>query len=431
LSIFALVAATAPLVSGCPSQPRNENQEGNTQPSPNASILPAPLASGAEATSAAKDAGRGGLLADDAGRLIIPEAGPPIPTPLREDQALSRDTLTQRDGTGVTLDAVWKWPDLPAPANPPEANAEGIKKAREKAVLRTTVDLAPAGRMRFAFASAAFPMPFGAELRAKTEHYGHVLVWPDGSAYRNLPAGTLRAIFAERRADALPLTQVKPASRGKGSYLGLETTKTEIKTSVGTLLLEQASVPNIGQSGELLCRLLVDLIAVDPATTACGNGLTPLRATLRGTDNGKIEFEVSAMTRRQELPFGLVFVPPAGAAFKPGQLPPQSAGVLLTSAELGAFRTKAAPDPNPAPDAPGEGLVAVNNTDALRYLLIDGVAVAWVPARSEQFLVGMQPGRYSIAWRDLLGTNVEPSVTVSVPAKVSIGAAADAGAPAP
>jgi len=431
LALSTLLVAIAPVFAGCPSRDDKPNQEGTTQPSPNASILPVPLASGAEAQKSAPDAGRGGLLADDAGRLIIPEAGMPEPTAWREDESLPRDSITQRDGNGITLEAVFKWPDLPQPAGVPEVSTDGIKKARDKTALKVTVDLAPAGRMLFTFASATFPVPYGAELRATSDHYGHVLVWPDGSAYRILLPGTLRSMFAERRADVLPLAQVKPKKRGKGSFLGLETTKVELETSVGKLLLEQASVPNIGRSGELLCRLLVDLVAVDPATTACRDGLTPLKGTLRGNETGRVDFEVGTMTRRPDLPFGLLFVPPAGATFKPGQLPPQVAGVLLTQEDLAGFRSKPAPDPQPAPDAPPEGIVAVNHTDSLRYLLLDGVPVAWVSPRAEQFLLGARPGRYSVAWRDLLGTNIEPPQTISVPARVVIGTSADAGTPTP
>lgn len=421
-----------PLVSGCPAQGSGGGQEGQNQPSPNASILPAPLLSAAEPSSLPKlDAGRGGIPADSAGRLIVPEAGPPEPTPLRDEEALPRDTLTAKDGTGVTLEAHFKWLDVPGPNAVPELSTDALKKAKEKTALKVTVDLAPAGRMRFTFASVAFPLPMGTELRAQSEHYGHVLVWPDGNAYRVLRAGTLRALVSERRADALPLAQVKPAERGKGNYLGLETVKRELKTPVGELSLESGNVPNIGRAGELLCRLLLDLVAVDPAGKGCDEGGTPLKAELRWPKGGKLAFEVSAIARKAELPFGLLFVPPAGAAFRPGELPPQAAGVFFSSEELASLHTKSVPGDPPAKDAPGEGVLAVNRTDSLRYLLVDGLPVAWIRPQTEQLLIGPLPGRYSLSWRDFLGGAIEPAKVISLPARVVVGGTPDAGTPPP
>lgn len=423
-----VLVLASPWLAGCPAQGQSGGQESQNQPSPNASILPAPLSSAAEPAAPPKaDAGRVGIPADSAGRLIVPEAGPPEPTPYRGDEALPRDTITAKDGTGVTLEAAFKWLDVPGPNSVPELSNEALKKAREKAALKVTVDLAPVGRMRFTFASATFPVPKDAELRAQTEHYGHVLVWPDGNAYRVLRAGMLRALLSERRADALPLSVVKAEPRGKGSYLGLETTKLEVKSPVGELGLESGNVPNIGRSGDLLCRLLLDLVAVDPASKICDEGLTPLKAELRWPKGGKLAFEVASIVRRPELPFGLVFVPPAGATHRPGDLPPQAAGVLFSRDELAAFHTKPLTGEPPPKDAPGEGLLAVNRTDSLRYLLIDGVPVAWIRPQSEQLLVGPLPGRYSISWRDFLGGAVEPAKVVALPARVVVGAEPDAG----
>src|SRR5262245_19727916 len=260
ISVFALVV----VFSGCNSKASGSGTEGTAQPSPNASILPALLADGGELAASSKtDGGRVGLPADSAGRLIMPEAGPPEATPIREDEPLPRDTLTAKDGTGVTLEAQFKWPDAPNPPNAPEISGDGLKKGREKTALTVSIDLAPAGRMRFVFSSASFPVPKNAEIRAANDRWGHILVWPDGNAYRVLRPGTLRAVFAERRADALPLVRPKPEARGKGSYLGLETTKMGLSTQVGSLSLELANVPNLAHSGELLCRLLTDLIAID------------------------------------------------------------------------------------------------------------------------------------------------------------------------
>lgn len=431
-----VVTATLSLVlTGCPSSNGSDKPDGTNQPSPNASILPAPLASGAELRDG-KDAGHGGIPADSAGRLILPEAGPPEPSRLREDIALAKDPATGREASGVTLVAEWKWPDMPGAATGPEVSNDGIKNARQKTLLSASIDLSSLGRMRFVFDSASFPVPKGAELRAANEYYGHALVWPDGNSYRVLMPGTLRALFAERRADALPISNGKLTTVGKGNYLGLETQKIELKTPVGTLALEQGNLPNVGHAGELLCRMLLDLVAADPASRACLDSLTPLKAEYRWAkppgpttqSAGKLQFEVSAIQRRTELPYGIVFMPPAVATFKPGELPPQAAGVLLTKDELAQFRNKAVPVPPAAHDAPGEGLMAVNRTDSVRYLVVDGIPVLWLKPSSEQYVIGPRAGHYSVAWRDFLGTSVESSKIVDLPARLVIGAEQDGGA---
>ena len=57
----------------------------------------------------------------------------------------------------------------------------------------------------------------------------------------------------------------------------------------------------------------------------------------------------------------------------------------------------------------------------LRYVLVDGAAVAWVPPHAERYLIGPQPGRYSIGFRDFFGTEVTPAQVVHLPARVVVG----------
>ncbi|MEZ4223045.1 MAG: hypothetical protein R3B13_19030 [Polyangiaceae bacterium] len=421
--VWVLCSALA--VPGVACKEKTAGPPKDDQPSPNASILPAPIAS-VDNRGQKPDAGRGGIPADSAGRLIMPEAAPPEPTYLIENKALEADPTTLREGAGVTLEAIFRWHDLPTPLAGPEVAEPGLQKARELTRLAVRIDLAPIGRMRFAFASPAFPVPQNAELRAAVEHYGHVLVWPDGHAYRTLLPGTLRALLGERRADASPISTGKFRAGGQGGALGLDTKTTVVKSDTGTLNLEQANVAGIGNSGQLLCRLLLELVAVDPASPACSSD-TPLRAELKTQDGGRLGFEVTSLVRHHDLPYGPLLVPPAGAMVKPGELPPQAAGVLLNRQQLAAMRSKPAPQKDIAADAPGEGLMAVNQTDTLRYVLVDGVPVAWVRARSEQYLIGLQPGRYNVSWRDFFGTSTEPAQPTSMPARVVIGQRLDAG----
>ncbi len=332
-------------VAGCPQKKDAGGDGDEPQASPNASILPAPIAS-TVGPKKKVDAGRGGIPADSAGRLIVPDAGPPVVTTLVESEPLPQDTLAAKDGTGITLEAHFKWFDVPPPAGVPEVAANAINKAKQAMDPKVTVDLAPAGRMRFTFATPVFPVPQNAELRSGVEHWGHVLVWPDGTSYRVMLPGALRALFAERRADVLPMAQGTLKPLGKGGLLGLETRKVQIKSETGSVSLESASISGIADSGKLLCRLLLELIAVDPANAAC-DGPVPLRAEYKWPNGGRLGFEVTAIVRRPELPYGLLVVPPASGLLKPGELPPQPAGVLLTRAQLGAFRSKAAPGSEP------------------------------------------------------------------------------------
>ncbi len=431
-STTGAIVLTALLATGCPAHEKEAPHNDPLEPSPNASIMPAPLASGAELSPRTRtaDGGHGGIPADSAGRLIITEAGPPTPKTLRPDDVLPRDTLTQRDGVGVTLDAAWRWADVPAPSPAPEVDKDALKSAREKTPLAVTVDLSVAGRMRFEFASAAFPVPPHVALRARSDRYGNILVWPNEQKYRIMQPGTLRALFAERRADVVPLVVGKAKNLGKGNLLGMVTERTQLTTQTGTITLEQARLPGITSSGELLCRLLVELVAVEPSSTVCAPELTPLKAELAWPDHGHVAFEVRTITRRQDLPYGELFVPPVDAELSVDQLPPQTTGVFLTRDDIAKFRTRdvRSTDP-PTAGAPGEGLLAVNHTDTLRYVLLDGVPVAWVKPHSQQYIIGPRPGTYVVSWRDFFGAEVDPPKTLALPARVEVGAEPDAGAP--
>jgi hypothetical protein len=401
------------------------------EPSPNASIMPAPLASTQEHSTRRRDGGVVGIPADSAGRLILPEAGPPEPKPLREDTPLARDTLTTKDANGITLKGQWKWSDPPPPPGP-EHDPEAYRDARDKTLLSLVIDLAPAGRMRLRLSSAAFPLPLNAEIRSRTDRFGHVLVWPDGTKYRVLPPGTLRAILSERRADVTTLVPPQLRSTDKGSLLGFPTTRLRLATQTGELVLEKANIPGTGASGDLLCRLLLELIAAQPEHTACEDGLVPLRAEYKWSRGTGLELEVDSVTRRPELPLGDVFFPPAAADFTQAELPPQASGVLLSRGDLTELRKKDVPSKEPAASgSPGEGVVLVNRTDTLRYALLDGIPIAWVRPQSEQYVIGPRTGRYTIGWRDFLGQQIEPPKPANLPARVTLGDdKRDDGAPA-
>jgi hypothetical protein len=428
---FSLAVSLLGLGLGCLGGCNKERTppKESTEPSPNASILPAPLAPGSELLPRPLlNEGRVGIPADSAGRLIPQDAGPPPARSLREDELLPRDTLSSKDLAGATVDAAFRWFDVPGPPPGGPVLNEGLKKAREKTDLRLSIDLVAAGRMRIVLSSVAFALPLNSELRARADRYGHVLVWPDGAAYRLVTPGALRAMLAERRADVTALVAAKSRDLGRGNLLGLPTTRTELVTRTGTVVIEQAEFGGLGGSGTLLCRSLVELVAAEPMTRACELGRLPLRAEYRWPNGGRLEFEVKAITRRQDFALGSLFVPPAGGVFKIGELPPQSDGVLLTRDDLAGLRSRAvAPTKEAAPGAPGEGFTAVNTSDSMAYVLIDGIPVSWVRPHSEQYIIGTKPGVYTVSWRDFLGVDVEPPRAVELPARVVLGAEGDAG----
>ncbi|MCA9646816.1 MAG: hypothetical protein H6718_07345 [Polyangiaceae bacterium] len=393
--------------------------------SPNASIKPAPLASGEpelrpELTPKPFDGGVVGIPADSAGRLIIPDAGPPPPTPLRADEALAGDDITFRDSGGLTLAVEWAWDNADKSPSGMAANAEAIETLRDKTTPRMTVDLANAGRMRIGLDSVVFPLPPTTEIRSRLERLGHVVVWPNRRAYRGVPPGGMRALFAERRADATPLIKGKVTAKGKGNKLGFETTKAAVATTFGTLNIEQARVQGT-TSGKLFCRFLVELVAADPNSEVCEAGLVPVAAQFSWKPRGGISLSVKSLTRRTDLPVSDMRVPPAGALVKPSELPPQTTGILLTQKDLSAMRRSEGEGISPGPDAPGEGLRAVNHSEGLRYVMLDGVPVAWVEPLSQTYIIGPAKSYYMLGWRDFLGANVTPSSKVALPARVLLG----------
>jgi hypothetical protein len=181
----------------------------------------------------------------------------------------------------------------------------------------------------------------------------------------------------------------------------------------------------------LFCRLLVELVAVDPASAACVRDELPVRAQLTWPNGSSVVFDANEPLKRQEIVANDVSCPPAQASFAPGAMPPQLASVFLTREEAAAFRLRAIDLPAPAPGAPPDGLLARNGADSLRYLLLDGIPLSWVPAGFEQTIVGPPRGRYVVQWRSFLGDAVSPPRVIELPARIVLGDGSETPAPGP
>lgn len=395
---------------------------GPSQASPNASILPAPLVAASEIPGTPSrsqlepgtepSAARIPAALDSAGRPPAP-AAPELP---RFDAPLPADSAPARDGTGQLLEGAFRWADLPELALGPEGPPAAVREALDPRVHAVSVQLGAGGRLRIRLESPAFPLPEGTELRARSSLHGHVIVWPQGSGYRYLAPGSLRALFTERRADVSPLLRAKVTGGGTSLLLGNRSLRTEVQTEVGTLTLDQATLP-AAASGDLLCRFLLELVGAEPSAEICRPDRVPLLATFRWAPSGSLVFAVTSLTEQKETPGSHLLVPPASAQWKPGELPPVR-HTLATPEQLRQLRGKSRRNEAPAPAFPLEGLVASNTSSRQLCLLIDGLAARWLAPGERVALPQLTAGRHAVAFRDFLGTFVVPAVDTEVPALV-------------
>lgn len=409
LGAWALVVCSG--LAACESRTAGVDA-GEVEPSPNASILPAPLLAGREAPEAPglEDAG-----VSDSG----PDAELPPPALSREDRAFPRDTDEQRDTSGVSLRARFRWVDQAPPPRQPEANLEAIERARAAASFDLSVDLAAMGRLRFSLASRRFLLPEGTEFRARSDIYGHAVFWPETERYAVIQPGALRSVLNEHRADTIPLTRVKAETRGTGRALGYTSERLGLTTPFGALELEQARVPSSGAGGPLLCRLLLELVGAHPESSVCATGLVPLRAEYAWHQAGKLAFEVSALTQVSAFESRALRVPPPSFHHRIGELPLQASPLLIERGPLRAFRFKPTSGPE-ARDAPRAGLLVSNGDDLPRYLLLDGVPAVQLAPRAPGVVLDVVRGSYAVSTCTFLNDEFDAPVVVSAPGRFAV-----------
>jgi hypothetical protein len=283
-------------------------------------------------------------------------------------------------------------------------------------------------RARFVL-SGGCVLPQSTELRARADRYGHLLFWPGEDSYRIVEPGALRALVGERRLDVAPLSRADVAPGGEGPrHLNLRTRRVDVTTRAAKATLELATLRDGGDGGVLVCRWLLDLMSAHPGAAACSTDEFPLHAELRWTTQGALQFDVTSLARRSDLPVSELAAPPSSAAFVADPPPLPQADALLSKAELAAFRTGPVEVPPAiARDAqapsPESGLLLVDSTDELRVAWLDGIPVAWVAPGGRESLPSLQHGRYVLEWRTFLGDAWEPAETVVVPGTSEVGAA--------
>jgi len=423
------LALLGSLCSACDDHKASVGRDaGPIEPSPNASILPAPLASNLETAGPGKPSAEE-VERRDAGHLLDAGADAAIPEPhsLREDQALPGET--PRETNGLTLTARLRFLDLVAVPRVPEQNTDGVQRGRDAAGFEIVVDLA-GGRMRLVFASRAFALPAGSELHSRDDLYGHTLLWPNRTTYTVIAPGALRSVLAQQRADVVPLTRARMNALPAGSQFGIATERAELSTPTGKLELEQARgtsptpspAGGIWASGVSLCQFLVELVGASPSSSACRVDLVPVRAMYTWPNGEHFAFDVSRLMRRNDIDAAALAMPPAGAEFRQSELPSPPPTALLSDSELSEFRLRPAARTEKAdPNAPKTGLWVANHSESLRYISVDGAPVARLPPGAEQLLLGLRPGKYQVTARDFFGGEDTVSKSVEVPARFSLG----------
>jgi len=327
--------------------------------------------------------------------------------------------------SGYELQVVLHMGEGPPAAKGPEVNGNAIDLDRRKTEAHLLVDTSQS-RARFVL-SGGFVLPAGTELRARSDRYGHVLLWPGDDTYRVAEPGAMRALFGERRLDVAPISPVETRVLGEGQRrLNLRTRLVELSTRAAKATFEIAAFQNAGDGGALVCRLLLDLMGGPAAASPCGSDEIPLHAELRWTTEGSLVFDVTGISPRKDLAAQDLAAPPATASFVRGAPPVPPGEAMLTKADLTAMRNGPIDVPiahgadaqAPPPDS---GLLLTNATDALKVAWLDGVPVAWVAPGGSVVLPSLQRGRYVLQWRSFLGDAWEAPQTVVVPGRSDLG----------
>jgi hypothetical protein len=435
-TVVALLFASIPCA--CHATPASDPPD---QPaSPQAKAEPAPIASPPTTSPSATPA------------LASASAGAPFvapPEPMRADQAPSPDPLPKepaREGTKeasppavYTLTLALRSSDVAPPPKGVELSVPGVEAARRKSEPSLAVDLTP-GHAR-AVLEDGFVLADGTELRTRADRYGYVVVAPDAASYRVGASGSLRAILGEGLFDVAPSSLAEVVARGEGARrLGRSTRRIDVTTRAAKGSFELARAPELGDSGVLVCRMLLDLMSAGPTTPVCVEGDVPLHVELRwsaqptqaGTSGriaGVSTFDAVSLLRRTDVLPSSFLTPPPNASFVRTGEPITGSHVFLTKADLAALRIAGT-----EPSHPGEGAAAVlslhNSTDELRYVWLDGVPLAWLAPGGRLDVGGVPHARATVQWRTFLGDAIDSGQTVSLPTMVdALGGASGAGSP--
>ncbi len=296
------------------ARPVTSTEEQEDEPSPNAKILPEPLAEGAGRR------GTGGL--SGAGFDLIPSPPEPRPTPepFPLDGAPAEDHQVRGVGGGYRAVAQLRWPTARSSVKFPSGDRV-LWPTLTVELLRERPD--SAARMRWVLKSETFPFPSDSEFRFRADRLGALVLWPDQRSFRLISEGSLRSVFLDRRVDRVPFVEAKVEQRGVATRLDRPTKVVQIRSSIATAELQLTEVRDLPYAGQLLCHALLEWIRVKANPEICALGSIPLALHVTWSSGQEFVFELTELAPAFDLNLDHFRTPPDLPIFKPGELPPR------------------------------------------------------------------------------------------------------------
>lgn len=239
-------------------------------------------------------------------------------------------------------------------------------------------------RLRARFAGAGWPVAAGSEVRLRRDRPG-VYVF-DGEGGRPLAPGEMAAWF-----EGGPVTRRGPPLRVIVGY----------GPARNAPLADDEEVP-----GELICALLAEWGAEDPATVMrrCERGAPYLwrLGFWRAEQTADVPVELPRSSLRAD----------EGGA--PAPIVAHASRAFVEPSGLSRIAASGPASP-PLPGGPAEGLRVPNESATRAIVTVQGIAIGWVDAGATAHFVGLSPGTYEIGSIRPLGAVVQRGRAVVVP----------------
>lgn len=376
--------------------------------SPSAKIYPAPLVTGVpsdpERATLAGTGGASGRKGPPVALRILPLAGP-VPA----------EELAEVDAPGYQLDFQVPWHEVPSTV---QVRADAVRVAPLLTFHLLPESSRHPARLRVELTAGTLPLPSGTEFVTGSDVQGWLVVWPDHRSYRVVSNSALRTVLEERRVDRTPLVPVEVSTMGTGRLLARDTRRLQFTSSLGSLVLESAIVPELGDAGTLACAFFLSLLRAD-ARPHCAPGMVPVYARYQWSKDQALELGGLRLTTRADYRTSDFALPPRLGIWKPGELPPLEG------------RSPLEPDNIWLEGRASSTWQVVSHHDVPLYFFVDGFPLARLEPHVT-LSVRVPPGDHRHLARDWLGQVLEPGgIANGAALPEASGAAKTDGAPRP